>query len=278
MKSKITFASYLIISLLIVVSCKKTEETTPAIPEYQTAIEAKFKAIGWATDGHAPFNGTGPVKTVGGKGYVQYYAYGGRKTAIYFYSGKGAFAVDTEEMIKYDALGQDNWGLVVSDPKATKTGGCGYIDVIRNDGSEGIITCQNLVDGDVYKKYKVLNRWDGPLGLPTASVLLTPANATDKGVFGSFQNGTIWYTPTVGAVALWGKVLKLYASVDYERSWLKYPTASCDPNKGDVNQSVAFQGGKIGVSSSGTCGNYYDKSDLSVFQNGTRGTGTPPCY
>jgi uncharacterized protein with LGFP repeats len=263
--------------LILALSCSKKEDTATT-PDYQTAIEAKYKALGWDKDGHSPFNGTGAVKTAGGSGYVQYYAFGSRKTAIYYYDGS-AFAVDTEEMIKYDALGQDNWGKVTSDPKATKTGGCGYIDVKRKDGSEGIITCQNLVDGDVYQKYKALNRWDGPLGLPTASVLLTPANATDKGVFGSFQNGVIWYTPTVKAVALWGKVLKMYAAIDYERSWLKYPTESCDPNKADNNQNVNFERGsiKIAPTNSAGCGTYYEISGLPRLQNGTAST-NPPCY
>ena len=278
MKKQPIFRSLIALILLgISSSCSKTDSTAAA-PDYQTAIEAKFKALGWDKDGHALFNGTGPVKTVGGKGYVQYYTFGTRKTAIYFFNGKGAFAVDTEEMTKYDALGQDNWGFVVSDPKPTKSGGCSYIEVLRNDGSEGIITCQNLVDGEVYKKYNTLNRWDGPLGLPTASVLLTPANATDKGVFGSFQNGTIWHTPTVGAVALWGKVLKLYAAIDYERSWLKYPTESCDPNKGDANQSVAFERGKIGVSANG-CGNYYSPAGgLRDKDNKVAASGSSLCY
>jgi LGFP repeat len=249
------------------------EDTTP---EYQKAIDAKFKSLGWDKDGHSKFNNSEPVKTTGGKGWVQYYAFGDRKTAIYYFGEKGAFAMDTEEMKKYDDLGQDNWGMVVSDPKPTKDGGCGYNEILRNDGAKGIITCQLLIDGDVYEKYKELNKWDGPLGLPVSSVLLTPAHSSDKGVFASFKNGTIWHTPTVGAVALWGKVLKLYTAVDYERSWLRYPKESCDPKKTDANQKVAFQNGSIGVGSDGKCGNYYDASGLSVLQNGTKGS--PPCY
>ena len=278
MKTFLIFRTFITLVLLgISWSCTKTD-SAPTTPDYQTAIEAKYKALGWDKDGHALLNGTGPVKTVGGKGYVQYYAFGTRQTAIYYFDGKGAFSMDTEEMKAYDKAGQDNWGLVVSDQKGTKTGGCGYNDIITTDGKEAIITCQNLVYGEVYKKYKDLNRWDGPLGLPTASILVTPANATDKGVFGSFQNGTIWHTPTVGAVALWGKVLKLYAAIDYERSWLKYPTESCDPNKGDANQSVAFERGKIGVSANG-CGNYYSPAGgLRDKDNKVAASGSSLCY
>jgi hypothetical protein len=245
--------------------------------DYEIAIEAKYKAMGWDKDGHALFNGTGPVKTMAGKGYVQYYAFGSRKTAIYYYEGKGAFAMDTGEMTTYDNTGQDKFSFVVSDPKPCGTG-CGYNDLIMvADNSEGINILGNFVYGNIYAKYKEFKRWDGPLGLPTSSELNTPANATDKGRFNNFQNGTIWFTPTVGTVALWGKVLKLYAAIDYERSWLKFPKESCDPNKGDANQRVSFQGGSIGVGSTGTCGNYYDTSGLSVSQKGVSG-GTIPCY
>jgi uncharacterized protein with LGFP repeats len=268
------FVFFILIALTT--ACKKKKEEVAPVettPEYQTAIDAKFKAIGWATDGHSKFNNSNPVKTAGGKGYVQYYAFGSRKTAIYYFPSKGAFAMDTEEMTAYDNAGQDNWGLVVSDPKATKTGGCGYNDIITTDGKEAIITCQNLFYGNVYAKYKEVGRWDGPLGLPTASELPTPA---DNGRFGTFQNGVIWFFPATGTNAIWGKVLKLYNAIDYERSWLGKPIESCDPKKGDANQRVAFQNGAIGVGNTGTCGNYYDKSGLSVLQTGK--IGTPPCY
>ncbi len=264
---------------LTAAKCGKTEEIVTPVdntPEYQKEIDAKFKAIGWATDGHSKFNNSNPVKTVGGKGYVQYYAFGSRKTAIYFFSGKGAFAVDTEEMIAYDNAGQDNWGLVVSDPKATKTGGCGYSDIITNDGKEGIITCQNLVYGNVYAKYKEVGRWDSPLGLPTSSEKDTPSinPAYAKGRYNDFQNGAIWSFST-GTYALWGRLMKLYALQDWERGWLKLPTESCDPKKAENKQFIRFQGGNIDAAD---CGSFYGTNGLIRYKDGTSKTATPPCY
>jgi uncharacterized protein with LGFP repeats len=134
-----------------------------------------------------------------------------------------------------------------------------------------------LLDGEIYKKYKALNRWEGPLGLPTAGVQLTPANASDKGVFATFQNGVIWHTPTVGAVALWGRMLKLYAAIDYERSWLGYPTTSCDPTRTDTQQVLKFQGGSIDAA---VCGSYFTLEGVPLLQNGLRPAAgkLPPCY
>ncbi len=269
----------LFILIALATACKKKKEEVIPVdttPEYQKAIDAKFKAIGWDTDGHSKFNNSLPVKTAGGKGYVQYYAFGSRKTAIYFFSGKGAFAMDTEEMIAYDNAGQDNWGLVVSDPKATKTGSCGYNDIITTDGKEAIITCQNLVYGNVYAKYKEVGRWDSPLGLPTSSEINTPSNnpAYAKARYNNFQNGIIWSFST-GTYAFWGRMLKLYGLQDYERGWLKLPTESCDPKKADNKQFVRFQGGNI---DGADCGSLYGTDGLIRYKDGSSKTAAPPCY
>ena len=283
MKKLLISRSFLVLVLLgINWSCSKTDPApaTPTTPEYQTVIEAKFKALGWDKDGHALFNGTGPVKTVGGKGYVQYYAFGTRKTAIYYFDGKGAFSMDTAEMTKYEALGADNFAFVVSDPKSSGTGS-GHNEIIKiSDNSAGIIISTPnvgtfVVYGEIYKKYLAINRWSSPLGYPISDELPTPA---DNGRFNSFSNGVIWSFPTTGTNALWGKIIKLYLAIDYERSWLGKPTESCDPNKGDANQRVGFENGSVGVGSGGTCGNYYNKSGLSVLQTGKTSSSVIPCY
>lgn len=271
---------FVILVFISLASCHHDDDTVTPVdttPDYQKAINAKLIMMGWDKDGHALFNGTGPVKTSGGTGYVQYYAFGARKTAIYYYPSKGASAMDTAEMNSYDASGQDKWALVTSDPKSCGSG-CGYNEIMTTaDNMEGIIIFGISVPGEFYKKYKALKLWDGPLGLPVTSVLDTPNKSVDKGTFVTFKNGTIWNTPTIGTQALWGKVLSLWSSVDYERSWLGYPMESCDPNKGNAFQKVAFQNGSIGVGDTGTCGNFYDKSGLSVLKTGKTASGIP-CY
>lgn len=276
LNSSKNLAALFLLSLLAFQCGPKDKAADDVTPAYQTAIEAKFKSIGWDTDGHSKFNNSSPVKTTGGKGYVQYYAFGDRKTAIYYYDGKGAFAMDTEEMKAYDAAGQDNFGIVVSDPKATKTGSCGYNDIITTDGNEAIVSCQNLVYGNVYAKYKELGRWDSPLGLPTSSEKDTPAinPSYAKARYNDFQNGQIWSFST-GTYAIWGRMLKLYGMQDFERGWLKLPTESCDPKKADNKQFVRFQGGNIDAAE---CGSFYSTSGILVAKNGVKPTGTPPCY
>ena len=259
---------------------KETTDITPVdtTPEYQKAIEAKYKAMGWDKDGHILSNGGIPTKTAGGKGYVQYYSFGDRKTAIYFYPDKGAFAIDTEEMKAYDAAGQDKFAILVSDPKSTIAGGCGYVDLLKNDGTEAVITCQVIIHGDIYKKYKEVNRWNGPLGLPTSNIVLTAANVTDKGTYMTFATGAIFSTPTTGAQALWGKAYKMWVAQDWERGWLKFPITSCDVAKADNLQSVDFQGGSVRTGP--TCPAYLNRSNETVYVNGTRAAnvGLIPCY
>ena len=254
---------------------KNKGDVTPSetTPEYQTAIDAKFKQLGWDKDGHAKFNGTGPVKTAAAKGYVQYYAYGNVKMAIYFYPGKGAFAMAGEETKAYDGAGQDQFAFVVSDPKPT-SGGCGYNDLLLVNGDEGMVMCNVMVYGQIYKKYKELKRWEGPLGLPTSSELDL---SSKKGMYNTFEKGQIYWGANTGAHAFWGKIDKLYKSAGYDGGWLGLPTTSCDINVAEGKQYVRFQNGAI---DGATCGNYYAVGGLLRYQNGTTpGSGqVPPCY
>jgi hypothetical protein len=246
--------------------------------DYEIAIEAKYKAMGWDKDGHALFNGTGPVKTMAGKGYVQYYAFGSRKTAIYYYEGKGAFAMDTGEMTTYDNAGQDKFSFVVSDPKPCGTG-CGYNDLIMTaDNSEGINILGNFVYGNIYAKYKDFKRWDGPLGLPTSSETPGANSYTDKGRFTLFKNGLIVFRADIGTQAVWGKIYKLWSATDFERGWLRFPTTSCDINTAEGKQLVRFQNGVI--NGLDICGSYQNAAGETMFQNGVRAANPTavPCY
>jgi LGFP repeat len=215
----------------------------PTKPDYQLAIEAKYQASGWAGDGHS-LNGS-IIKTKGNKGYVQYYSFANRKTAIYFFPGRGAFTMDTAEMASYDAAGQDNFAYVTSDPKPCGSG-CGYNDIVKtNDNAQGILMGDKFVYGEIYRKYKATGRWNGPLGYPTSSETAGYNNLPDKGRFNFFQNGMIAFSGATGAQALWGKLQKLWEKTDNERGWLGFPKESCKLNA--AIQVVNFQHGSIGT-------------------------------
>lgn len=270
----------LLVLVSVMTACPKGDD--PAVvppvvdttPEYQKAIDAKYKALGWDKDGHVPFNGSAPVKTTGGTGYVQYYAYGGGKSAIYYFAEKGAFGMNGSEMNTYDAAGQDNWAIVSSDPQSCGTG-CGFNDVIlKADKTEGIVILNYKLSGEIYTKYKAVKRWEGPLGIPS----MNESNLTsNKGKYVMFTQGQIYYSSATGAQAFWGKIDKLYKAAGYDTGWLALPTTSCDVNLTEGKQYVRFQNGAI---DGAACGNYYALGGLLRYQNGsTPPTGSvPPCY
>lgn len=263
--------------LFFFAGCKKTEE--PPVADYKKAIDEKYKQLAW---NQLPDNGGEPQLTKGQKGWVIYY--GNRSRAIYYYAGSGAFGLLKLQMEKYDAIGQETFliggvpvlGYPIADTKSCGTN-CEY-----NEFEKGIVltnyssNTSYLVYGDIYQKYKSLNRWEGVLGLPTTDELNLTSN---RGRYNVFAKGQIYWNSTTGAQAFWGKVEKLYAAVGYDTGWLGLPKGSCDPSKGDANQNVPFEKGSIGVSNSGTCGNYYSSSGLSVLNTGVRpASGVPPCY
>jgi hypothetical protein len=208
-----------------------------------SVFEFKARDLGWEKDKYIPLNGGHVLKTKGGKGYVQYYTFENRKTAIYHFPGKGTFAMNTSEMEAYDAAGQDNFAFVISDPKNCGIG-CGYNDIIQvGENTEGIIMWDKLVYGSIYQKYKELNRWTGPLGHPITSEVPGVNNLPEKGRFSFFENGLIVYTGFTGANAIWGKVQKLWENTDNERGWLGFPLES--NNIKSIFQEVKFQNGTI---------------------------------
>lgn len=271
--STLTFCLMLVLS-----GCKKGDDSvvTPTKPDYQLAIEAKYKALGWT---EAADNGGVPLQTAGSKGYVQYY--GAKERAIYYFSGN-AYSMMRDEVKKYDATGQDNFALITSDSKLANPVGLHYNDITLLDNSVGVVvtapTGTFLVYGVIYQEYLRLNRWDGTMGFPTndESTLTT----RKEGRWSSFQTGQIYWSAATGAHAFWGKVESMYrtAGVGYDGSWLGLPTASIDPSLPDTKQLIRFEKGYI--STAAACSGYLNLPLQLLLQNGaTPATGSQyPCY
>lgn len=252
-----------------VIIVSKVQEVTAANSSAQEqAIKAKYHEMGWDKDGHKAI---GSIQTTkGGKGFVQYYSYENRKTAIYCFLGRGVFAMDTAEMNAYDAAGQDKFAFLASDPKPCGQG-CGYHDMIMtNDNSQGVLVWDKWVYGEIYKKYKDLNRWNGPLGTPTTSEL--NLNGRTKGRYNAFANGQIYWTPKYGATAFWGKVMRMYEQTGWDNGWLGLPTQSCKPNSN--SQLVIFEHGSIDVGNG--CDTYNNKGYYTDVSG--KVVGGKPCY
>ncbi len=261
-------------------SCKKDETIIDPIADAKNSIEAKYKAMGWGNLGYLPSGST--IKTIGGKGYVQYYISGMDKRGIYFFNGQGVFAMYNKEMKQYDAYGQDSFAYVASDPQNCGTG-CSYNDMIMvSDNSEAIDLLGIFVTGANYVKYKELDRWDGPLGWPLSYAgFITGSSNTEQdfsknGVGKSLTARLYWIASTRASHALWGKVNVLYDQINYHYGWLGLPIDGCRKGVTDDQQVGYFQKG--GIKNTSNCGKYYDLNGQIVYQNGAKGTGTPPCY
>ncbi|WP_375448314.1 LGFP repeat-containing protein [uncultured Fibrella sp.] len=311
MKTKsIPFKSWPILWAILLIAgtlgCKKadTSTPTPAKPDYQVAIEAKFALLNWTKDGYTA-SGT-VVQTKGKKGWVQYYLSGSNKRAIYYYPGSEAFGFGERETQKYDNLGQDTFagtsndyplGEPIADVQPCGSG-CTFVEfkngIIINPqavplaGSTSIMLGFTVeVHGAIYAKYKSIGRWTGPLGYPVTDELAGTGSDATAGLrvtnFVKYESdlsktaNLIWYTPTTGAQALWGPICKAYRG-SQAPTWLKYPTTSCDPNRADNAQIVSFVGGHMDMS--GTCTNFYNSSNRKVFSDGSVYTtgGFYPCY
>ncbi|MFD2935493.1 hypothetical protein [Spirosoma flavum] len=247
---------------------------------YQVTIDVKYKALGWTA---MPDDGDHAQPTASGTGWVQYYS--NKSQAIYLVNGS-AFGMLINEMKKYDAAGQDKFAILTTDATLTSVGSGAYYNEFKRvaDGSAGIVTSPPtggtfLVYGDVYKKYLVLNRWNGTLGYPTSDESTNTSGFRYNNFIKNGVAGVIIAGPS-GAQAIWGKVYKLWGNASYDAGWLRNPISSCDPAIGDNGQIVQFQNGTIKITGTG-CGQYQRLNNTLVPVSGDFLSGSivlNPCY
>lgn len=75
------------------------------------------------------------------------------------------------------------------------------------------------VYGAILEKYRSIGGRHGPLGLPTTS----ESDADDGGRFNEFEEGYIYWHPTIGAYAVYGALGKRWDGMSRERGALGYP-------------------------------------------------------
>jgi uncharacterized protein with LGFP repeats len=96
------------------------------------------------------------------------------------------------------------------------------------------------VHGEINSLFVSMGAERGPLGYPTSdeSVL------TDRvGRSNTFQNGAIFWTPTLRAHEVRGLIYNAYRALGAERSYLGYPTTNEQARPDGVGRSSSFQRG-----------------------------------
>ncbi|OXM65626.1 PQQ-dependent sugar dehydrogenase [Amycolatopsis vastitatis] len=159
-------------------------------------------------------------------GTVRYRTYANGR--LYWSAVGGTKYVTGPVLTKYVAFGgHAKLGPPTTDTAATPDGVAQYNHFVNN-GNVGSIyytaaTGAHAIYGEIRKKWAALD-YERGLGYPTTDEAGTPDGI---GRFNHFVKGTnvgsIYYTATTGAHAIYGEIRKKWAALDYERG-LGYPT------------------------------------------------------
>jgi uncharacterized protein with LGFP repeats len=98
------------------------------------------------------------------------------------------------------------------------------------------------VHGAIRVKWAQLRGERSFLGLPVTDGLGTPDGV---GRFNHFEGGSIYWTPNTGAQEVHGAIRDKWASMGWERSFLRYPVGDEQPGPGGHGRISRFQGGAI---------------------------------
>ena len=103
------------------------------------------------------------------------------------------------------------------------------------------------VHGFIHAKWESLGWERSVLGYPITDELGTPDGV---GRFNHFQGGSIYWTPTLGAHEVHGRIRDKWESLGWERSYLGYPTS--DEQAHDSQGRISyFENGRITWTPSG---------------------------
>ncbi|HYO54266.1 N-acetylmuramoyl-L-alanine amidase [Archangium sp.] len=210
------------------------------------AILTRYNQLG----GSAGFLGpckTNELTTPDGIGRYNHFQNG----SIYWTSATGAWEVWGNIRIKWEALGWERSALGYP-----ITGELGTPDGIGryNHFQYGSIywtpeTGAHEVRGNIHAKWKALGWETSPLGYPITDEMGTPDGI---GRYNHFRKGaiegSIYWTPTTGAWAVYGQIRTKWASLGWENSALGYPVS--DEYAVTGGRESEFQKGYITYNSS----------------------------
>jgi len=205
------------------------------------SILARYQALGGPSS-VLGFPITDETGTPDGVGRFNHFEGG----SIYYTSATGAHAIYGLIKQKWAALGWERspLGYPTTDETGTPDGIGRYNHFSGANGSiyYTSATGAHAIYGMIKQKWAALGWEQGPLGYPATDETGTPDGIARYNHF-SGSNGSIYYTSATGAHAVYGMIKQKWASLGWERSYLKYPTSDeFDISGGREN---TFQGGYI---------------------------------
>jgi hypothetical protein len=166
---------------------------------------------------------------------------------IWWTAEYGAHEIHGEIWKKWNALGFTgtgcpNAGDPTTDETRTPNGKGRY-----NHFSGGSIywtpaTGAHFVDGAILKKWEQLKWEKGLMGFPKTDGASTPDG---KGSYVHFENGSIYWSSSTGAHEVHGEILKKWAQLGWEQSFLGFPTIDVQNAPDDNGRYSNFEGGGI---------------------------------
>ncbi|WP_411104196.1 LGFP repeat-containing protein [Streptomyces sp. cmx-4-9] len=106
-------------------------------------------------------------------------------------------------------------------------------------GPEPEHICGHIVQGRILEKYR---EYRDTLGCPRTGELTAPDGV---GRFHHFERGSIYWSPSTDAHAVWGLIGDKWAAMGWEKGSLGYPTSDELPLPDGAGKRQVFQGGSL---------------------------------
>ncbi|MGN6693061.1 MAG: LGFP repeat-containing protein, partial [Aquihabitans sp.] len=162
---------------------------------------------------------------------------------IYYRGGVGAITVPKPYFAKHESVGGVH-GVLGYPTRAVTTSGDKKSRYQNYTGGRIYVQGDRVVEihGAVFTKHESIQGVYGPLGYPISD-LNSAGDGRGKGQW--FEKGFIWYTATVGAHGLWGKVNDRHLANGNVKGYLRYPTSEPMPVGDGRGTYATFERGNI---------------------------------
>src|SRR3712207_5031940 len=147
-------------------------------------------------------------------------------------------------LTRYLALGgaTGRLGYPTTDERATPVPGGRYNHFQGGSIYWTSATGAHAVGGAIRGVWGALGWEKGRLGFPTTDEKPTPRR---PGAYNHFQGGSVYWSPTTGAHAVWGDIRAVWAAQGWENGQLGFPTTDERRTPNQQGAATWFQGGSI---------------------------------